>query len=210
MNDKNIKSGRVNQKLKTQKKILETAREMLVSNKDFSLDDVAAQMQISRATIYRYYANIDILCLDVAISMTNKDPEDFTEYVRGMTLSQSLLYVQDYFNNLVQEHENQFRKYLSLVLDKSVKGESAIAHRGGRRPRTLEIVMKPFQTELDDQTYINLKNVVTLLCGIEPLISNKDVSGLNNEQSNELLKWALEMILRGVEADMAEKTNPTL
>lgn len=204
MSNENVKSGRVNQKLKTQKKILETARTMLLSNKDFSLEDVAAQMQISRATIYRYYANIDILCLDVAISMTNKDPEDFSFYVKGMDLDQSLLYVQDYFNNLIQEHENAFRKYLSLVLDKSVKGQSAIAHRGGRRPRTLDIVMKPFQDQIGSKNYDNLKNIVTLLCGIEPLISNKDVSGLNNEQSNALLKWALEMILKGIKAEASE------
>jgi hypothetical protein len=201
MSKENLKSGRVNQKLKTQKRILETARIMLLSNKDFSLEDVAAKMQISRATIYRYYANIDILCLDVAISMTNKDPENFSFYVKGMDLNQSLLYVQDYFNNLIQEHENAFRKYLSLVLDKSVKGQPAIAHRGGRRPRTLDIVMKPFQDQIGSKNYDNLKNVVTLLCGIEPLISNKDVSGLNNEQSNALLKWALEMILKGMKAD---------
>ncbi|MCH5716405.1 TetR/AcrR family transcriptional regulator [Niabella hibiscisoli] len=90
MSNDNISSGRINQKLKTQQRILETARKMLLSKKDFSLEDVAAKMQISRATIYRYYPNIDILCLDVAIAMTNKDPEDFSFYVKDMDLAQSL------------------------------------------------------------------------------------------------------------------------
>lgn len=205
MNNDNISSGRINQKLKTQQRILETAKKMLLSKKDFSLEDVAAKMQISRATIYRYYPNIDILCLDVAIAMTNKDPEDFSHYVKDMNLAQSLFYVQDYFNNLIQKHETPFRKYLSLVLDKSVKGEKASAHRGGRRPKTLEIVMEPFRDEIGNKNYENLKNIVTVLCGVEPLITNKDVNRLNNKQSNELLKWGLEMILKGIAADKKGK-----
>lgn len=200
MSNDNISGGRINQKLKTQQRILETAKKMLLSKKDFSLEDVAAKMQISRATIYRYYPNIDILCLDVAIAMTNKDPEDFSDYVKDMDLAQSLFYVQDYFNNLIQKHEIPFRKYLSLVLDKSVKGEKASAHRGGRRPKTLEIVMEPFREQIGSNNYENLKNIVTVLCGIEPLIVNKDVNRLNNRESNELLKWALEMILKGMAA----------
>lgn len=205
MSNDNISSGRINQKLKTQQRILETAKKMLLSKKDFSLEDVAAKMQISRATIYRYYPNIDILCLDVAIAMTNKDPEDFSFYVKDMDLAQSLFYVQDYFNNLIQKHETPFRKYLSLVLDKSVKGEKASGHRGGRRPKTLGIVMEPFREEIGNKNFDNLKNIVTVLCGIEPLIANKDVNRLNNRESNELLKWALTMILKGMAADKKVK-----
>ncbi|MCH5716406.1 hypothetical protein [Niabella hibiscisoli] len=115
--------------------------------------------------------------------------------------------MQDYFNNLIQKHETPFRKYLSLVLDKSVKGEKASAHRGGRRPKTLEVVMRPFRDEVGDKNYENLKNIVTVLCGVEPLIVNKDVNRLNNRQSNELLKWALEMILKGIAADKKAGNN---
>lgn len=201
MKKENITNGRINQKLKTQKRILETAREMLLSKQNFSLEEVAAQMQISRATIYRYYASIDMLCLDVAISMTNIDPEDFSSHVDGMDMAQSLFYVQKYFNNMVQKHETELRKYLSLVLDRSVKRDTASEHRAGRRLKTLEIVMRPFYDQIGGKNYDNLKHVVTLLCGPEPLIANKDVSGLNNQQSNEVLRWALEMVLKGIEAD---------
>lgn len=198
MKNENITGGRVNQKLKTQKRILDTARKMLLSKKDFSLEDVAAALQISRATIYRYYGNVDMLCLDVAIATSHKDPEDFSSYVSGMDLPQSLFYVQQYFNHMVQTHETELRKYLSLALDRSVKGETASEHRGGRRPKTLEIVMRPFYDDIGKEHYDNLKHITTLLCGPEPLIVNKDVNGLNNKQSNELLKWALEMILKGM------------
>ena len=205
MKKENIANGRVNQKLKTQKRILDTARKMLLSKKDFSLEDVAAQMQISRATIYRYYGNIDMLCLDVAIATTNKDPEDFSSYVSGMDMAQSLFYVQEYFNHMVQTHETELRKYLSLALDRSVKGGTASEHRGGRQPKILEIVMRPFYDQIGKENYDNLKHVATVLCGPEPLIVNKDVNGLNNEQSNEVLRWALEMILKGMEADRRDR-----
>lgn len=33
--------------------------------------------------------------------------------------------------------------------------------------------------------------------GIEPLIVTKDVSGLNNKQSMEIMEWGVQLILKG-------------
>jgi hypothetical protein len=33
------------------------------------------------------------------------------------------------------------------------------------------------------------------------MIANKDVNGLSNEASNELLEWALRMIFKGMEVE---------
>jgi hypothetical protein len=108
--------------------------------------------------------------------------------------------VQAYYNNLAQKHETAYRKYLSVVLAESVKRGSGTPLRGARRPAALEAVMRPFAAEIGSANYECLRQIITVLSGIEPMIANKDVNGLSNEASNKLLRWALKMILKGIEA----------
>jgi len=43
----------------------------------------------------------------------------------------------------------------------------------------------------------DLSNLLTILMGIEPLIVTKDVCGLDNRESIELMKWGMELMLKG-------------
>ena len=52
---------------------------------------------------------------------------------------------------------------------------------------------------------IKLTQVVTVLSGVEALIVNKDVNGIENEESNELLGWAVRMILKGMQHKKADE-----
>ncbi len=203
MNSEKLITGRINQKSATRHKILETARKLLETKASFSLEDVAAEMGTSRATVYRYFSNTDLLCAEAVLAFKVKQPADFVVDTRGMTLSESLLYVQAYFNQHAQLHELAFRKYLSVVLNESVKGEQSAQLRGARRLVVLEAVMEPHAQRIAAQDYNRLKHICSALLGIEPMIANKDVNGLTNEESNDLLAWALELILKGMELDKA-------
>ncbi len=199
MKNEKLNTGRVKQKLQTRDRILKTAQKLLETNVQFSLEDVAKAMNISRATIYRYYSNVGILCAEATLTLRVKHQDDFIEEVKHLDLPQSLLYVQTYFNTLADVHETAFRKYLSVILDESVKDGQSGQLRGARRPTALEAVMRPYEKQIGPENYENLKQIVTVLCGIEPMIANKDVNGLSNEASGKLLRWALEMILKGLE-----------
>lgn len=58
-------------------------------------------------------------------------------------------------------------------------------HERERRKCTLRY--QGLDTQLSQETYVRLQHITTVLCGIEPLIANKDVNGLSNEDSGELL-----------------------
>lgn len=198
MSNKVLTTGRVQQKRATRAKILEAAQHLLQTQATFSLEDVAQSMGISRATIYRYFSDVDLLCAEAALSFRVKQPADFVAETQHLGLAESLAYVQTYYNELAQQHEPAFRKYLSVVLAESVKLGSGASLRGARRVAALEAVMRPHASQIGLANYERLQQIVTVLSGIEPMIANKDVNGLPNAASNELLHWALEMILKGL------------
>ncbi|MBN3581973.1 TetR/AcrR family transcriptional regulator [Algoriphagus aestuarii] len=189
-----LDKGRVNQKLGTRDKILAAAQYFLNKGTDFTLDDISKQAGISRATIYRYYSNVDELAGEAGLAIKTQKPETLYDSVKDLDLEEAILGVQKYYNTLALNHEHAFRKYLAVAITSTSK-----LKRGARRVKTLRLVLEKANLTKSEKT--NLINLFTVLMGIEPLIVTKDVCGLDNEQSKDLLKWGMEMILKGIAKD---------
>lgn len=195
MENEYLKKGRIRQKQETRERILFSAQELMSNGNKFTLEDVAKKAGISRATIYRYYSNIDVLCAEAGIDLNTKSPESLYRSLQGMEIKEKLLGLQEYYNNLALDYERAFRNYLSIVLASDLQQSK----RGARRNRTLKMVLD--ETALSKKEIHNLQHLLTVLMGIEPLIVTKDVCGLNNDQSKKLLKWGMELVLKGISID---------
>jgi hypothetical protein len=191
MNSKYVKSGRTNQKLATRKKILSGAKYFIDKGETFTLEDVAKKVEISRATVYRYYSNLDVLTSEAAL-YTPKDYKSIYNDLCHLQTNEVLLGIQEYYNNFTIENENAFRKYLSVVISTKDRENK----RGARRNKTIQLALKNQNIPQKDKDKI--ANFVTILMGIEPIIVSKDVCRLDNDQSKDLLKWGLEMVLKGI------------
>ena len=198
MNNEYLKKGRVKQKQETREKILSSTLELMNYGKKFSLEDVAEKAGVSRATIYRYYSNIDILSAEAGIDINTKSPKAIYENLQGIEIKDKLMGVQEYYNNLALDNENAFRNYLSIIL----ASDSQHSKRGARRIKTLKMVLD--ESNLTKKEIKNIQNLFTVIMGIEPLIVTKDVCGLNNEQSKKLLKWGMELLLKGISIDQGK------
>ncbi|MDU8886816.1 TetR/AcrR family transcriptional regulator [Yeosuana sp. MJ-SS3] len=186
-----IKSGRINQKLETRDKILTSAQFFINKGLEFTLEDVAKKSGISRATIYRYYSKIEILANEAGLDINTKSPENIIENLKEKNIEEIILGIQNYFNTLAIDHESAFRKYLSTVL----ASNSSEIKRGARRKKTLQLAFE--NISINKREREKLVNLLTILMGIEPLIVTKDVSGLTNNQSMEIMNWGVQLILKG-------------
>lgn len=192
MKNEYLKKGRVKQKQETREKILSSTQVLMNYGEKFTLEDVAEKAGVSRATIYRYYSNIDILSAEAGLDINTKSPKTIYDNLQGLAIKDKILGVQEYYNNLALDNENAFRNYLSIVLT----SDSQHYKRGARRTKTLKMVLD--ETNLTKKEIKNLQNLFTVLMGIESLIVTKDVCGLNNEQSKKILKWGMELLLKGI------------
>ena len=199
MKDNYINTGRTNQKLETRNKILINAQYFLNHGLEFNLEDIAKRTGVSRATIYRYFSNADILAAEAGLDVSTKSPESICENLKGKTIDNKILGIQDYYNTLALDHEKLFRKYISAVLDTS----TLTPKRGARRKKTLQLVLE--KTNYTHNEKEDISNLFTILMGIEPLIVTKDVCGLNNSESKKLLKWGMELLLKGLSSSKEHK-----
>ncbi|WP_435579374.1 TetR/AcrR family transcriptional regulator [Gilvibacter sp.] len=191
MKENYVSSGRTNQKLETRAKILEGAQYFLSSGQEFKLEDVAKRVKISRATIYRYFSSVEILAAETSLAIATVAPEVLAEQVKGQSLEDRLLHIQEYFNTLTLENESAFRKYLSVVIESSAKQFK----RGARRTKALNFTLAQEQFPAEDKR--KLANILTLFMGLEPFIVAKDVCDLDAAESRELLIWGMQLFLKG-------------
>jgi AcrR family transcriptional regulator len=197
-----IKTGRVKQKFQTRHQILEATQKLMQKHEKLTLEDVAKEASISRATIYRYYSTIDVLIAEASLDLKYKSPDELFEEVKDMNLPDRLFYIQKEYTRHAQRNETVFRRYLSVVLAESIGTKKKL--RGARRVESLEKALAPFEDTLPKDTFKKLVGSASLLMGIDPLIVCRDICGLNNQEMEETLQWALDMILRGISHDKIE------
>lgn len=194
MSKQYIQKGRKTQKLKTRDKILRSTQKLLEKNQDISLEDVAKEAGISRATIYRYYSSIDVLAAEAVLDLNTKSSEDLYDEVAGKDLKEAILSMQDYYNQLTIDNESGFRKYMSVVLN----NDHSDKMRGARRKKSLLMFLENKAQHMSAQDKENLANIATVLMGVEAFVVTKDVCGLNNEESKKLLNWGMERLLESI------------
>ena len=198
-----INKGRSNQKKKTRARIVNAAKKLMSDNRNVSIEEVADEAKISRATIYRYFTNIDLLCTEASLDIHFLTHVQLFDKVKDWPLTECILFIQNYYNNMAQEHELIFRRYLSATLIEPFGSNKKI--RGARRVEAMSLVLEPYKSQMSKTDLDNLKNISTILMGIEPVIVSKDVCRLQNNQTNDTLKWGIEMILKGMNIDFKDK-----
>jgi AcrR family transcriptional regulator len=199
MSKLSLKKGRVNQKIKTRTRILNAAKELMSKSKSITLEEVAKKAKVSRATMYRYYPNLELLYTEATVDIHHLSPKVLLKKAAHMPLEERVFFVQDYYNQLAQDHEVSLRRYLSAVLKASITSKKKI--RGARRVTALDLILEDYKGDLSNHNFKNLKNIATILMGIDSLVVAKDVCDLTNEEADDTLHWGLEMILKGMSSE---------
>lgn len=194
MKNEYLKKGRKEQKQKTRDKILQAAHRLQQGGGEFSLEKVAELAGVSRATIYRYYSNKDVLSAEAVLDMRTLSPDQILANLEDASLEEVFLGVQEYYNELSIENERPFRRYLSVILDE----DNQVNVRGARRVRTLTTALERHQAPLSGEDKRNLIYISTLMMGIEALIVSKDVCQLGEQETRDVLAWGMKTLFKGI------------
>ena len=69
-------TGRPNQKSRTRKDLLQAAARLVRQGRNPSLEEIAADALVSRATAYRYFPDVGALLLESSLDIATPEPEE--------------------------------------------------------------------------------------------------------------------------------------
>lgn len=200
-------NGRPNQRHRTRKDLLAAASRLLKQGQSPTIDDVAAEAMVSRATAYRYFPTIESLLVEAPIDDDAPDPavlfagDRSTDPIARVDKAEAALHEMSYRN------ERQLRLMLAASLQRSV-GESradspAVPLRQNRREPLIEAALAPVRAQMSQRTYRNLRASLALVFGLESMIVFQDVLNIDAAAARRIKHWAIRALVRAAmdEAD---------
>lgn len=194
---------RTNQKSRTRQAIIDAALDFVDEGGLPTVVEAAERAKVSRATAYRYFpTQPDLLQALVGLNPTMKEVSAAIANTDSEDPAVRLEVLLDAYNPRVLAAEPWMRAIFRTMLDAWLKSDQGGARESQRVPLRLnwvEEVLAPV-ADLDEKPRRRLAAALTLVLGIEPITVLKDVCGLDDEETLDVLSWAAgALLLAGLE-----------
>jgi AcrR family transcriptional regulator len=162
-----------------------------------SLEEVAAEAKVSRATAYRYFPNMEALLVEVRIDVDMPTPEALFESVETQDVAARLTRVAQAIDRILRDHQDEMRLMLALSLrqPRDADGPQTPVRQNRRQP-LIEKALEPARAHMDPATFRKLSAALAVFMGMEADIVFKDVLQLSDNEAATVKTWARAALLQ--------------
>lgn len=191
----NIEKGRVQQKLRTRKALIEAAWELLKEGKQPTVDEVAEKALVSRATAYRYFPNRERLLIEAVLNRETPDPQKILAGSPSDSPGDRVGLVQEYLYSQVTKSETLHRSLLRACQEEWIQNKNRFVLRGDERLELLEEALRASGAERDKDEYQNLIFALAAMVGLESYVVLRDVCQVDQKRGKEIMNWAVRKLV---------------
>lgn len=185
-------SGRTAQKARTRAAIVGAARRLGRPG----IEEAADAAGVSRATAYRYFPTQDALDVELAAEDVWRDVEALLVEVEGGDPVEAIERLIDAVVTEVYRNERHVRTALRVYHDTWLRHPTAPV-RKARRMGWIDRVIAPFP----DKMRSALRLPLALAIGPDQVTMLKDIAGLNEAHTGQVLKWAARSLIEAARKD---------
>jgi AcrR family transcriptional regulator len=190
-------AGRPNQRMRTRKDLLQAASRMMKQGAKPSLEEVAAQALVSRATAYRYFPTVEALLVEAALDVAVPQAEDLFQGTPTDDPVARLERVDAALDEVLTANEASFRMMLAHSLQRApTDGAGAeIPARQNRRTPLIEAALAPARKQFKPAALKNLRKALALIIGTEAKVVFRDVLQLDDADARDVRRWAIRALV---------------
>jgi len=182
--------SRGNQRRRTRKDLLQAAARLMKDGRTPTLEEIAEEALVSRATAYRYFPGLDALLLEASLDVAVPGPDEIFGDDAGGDPAERLLRVDAALHAMIAANEPALRAMLVHSLQQGMN-EGEVPARQNRRTPAIEAALKPVRNRLDPVAAEMLGHAVALVVGIEAVVVLKDVLQLDEDEAGAVRAWAI-------------------
>lgn len=185
--------GRPNQRQRTRKDLLEAAARLVKQGRKPTLEDVAAEALVSRATAYRYFPSMAALLVEASIDVALPEPDALFGADAPCDPVARLELIDSVLDRMMAENEVTLRTMLAQSMEQRIRGEEAagLPVRQNRRTPLIEAALAPARDRFTPARREMLVAALGVLMGTESMIVFRDVLQLDDEKARKVRRWAI-------------------
>lgn len=187
-------SGRENQKRRTRRHLLDAAARLMAQGRSPTLEDVAAEALVSRATVYRYFPSAEALAGEVALDIVTPQAETMFGANAGADPVERLDKVDAAFDEMVYGNEMALRALVVRSLQQRMAGEEGQVRQNRRGPM-IDAALAPARKDFKPAQLAMLRKALGLVIGTESMLAFKDVLGLDAAEARRVKRWMIRALV---------------
>ena len=188
-----------NQQLRTRKDLLLAAARLLkASGRKPSMDEVAREALVSRATAYRHFPTIESLLVEAPLDDAVPTPQTVFGDDPSVDPLERIDKAESALHAMVYENETPLKLMLasSLYRQSSRKPKDKVPVRQNRRGALIEAALAPARDLFEDAAYDRLVKALSLIFGTESMVVFRDVVPISSEDARAVKGWAAKILVR--------------
>lgn len=186
--------SRPNQKLRTRKDLLKAAARLMTEGRNPTLEEIAEEALVSRATAYRYFPGLDALLVEAALDIAVPDAETLFDGDATSDPALRLKKVDGAFHDMILAHDAPLRAMLAHSLQRP-PGADDLPRRQNRRSPLIEAALAPVRGEFDSAAMERLGQALALVIGTEAMIVFKDVLRIGEAEARQVKGWMIDALV---------------
>lgn len=184
-----------NQELRTRKDLLQAAVRLLKKGRKPSMEEVAEEALVSRATAYRHFQTVDVLLAESAADSSVISPEQLFANNTSDDPEARIDEAEASLHKAVYENEAQLRVMLANSVMRALEGASGPIRQNRRGPM-IEAALAPARHRFRDDDYQKLCAALAMIFGTESMIVARDVIRIDEKSARDVKSWAVKALVR--------------
>lgn len=194
-------AGRPNQRTRTRKDLLQAASRLMKQGRKPSLDEVAEEALVSRATAYRYFPSVEALLIEAPLDGAVPEASDlFGEGADDDPVAR-MERVDAALHEMMLANEASLRMMLAQSMERAVRGQEGggLPARQNRRTPLIEAALEPARKQFKPAALKNLSRALALVIGTEAMVVCKDVLQLDDAEARKVRRWAIRALIEAAQ-----------
>jgi len=203
------KAKLTNQRRRTRKDLLEAAARLLRQGLAPTMEEIAEEALVSRATAYRYFPNVEALLVEASLDTAVPDPRALFAGDASTDPAERVDRAEAALHEMTFRNEVQLRLMLVHAIQQAMKGDpAAVPVRQNRRLPLIEAALEPVRGRLGKAAHDRLCAALALIFGPEAMVVFRDVLQTDADRAREVKSWAVRALVQAALAEAEQRTAP--